>query len=144
MAHLATTGQFVWCVFESEPDWKHTSSAPRLSQRHRETHVVPKAGTAGVRALVALQTASALSNPRGVTTRCTLNWLMSTPVSRLLSIGHAQPVDGHGATVGQFVCILFCSAPVCEAPSAHSSHCPRHEALTLSDQVHAPPGYAHW
>jgi hypothetical protein len=51
-----------------------------------------------------------------------LKMLISTPVSRLLSIGHAQPVEGQAAVVGQFVWCVFWSAPV------------------MSCQVQAPPG----
>jgi hypothetical protein len=40
----------------------------------------------------------------------------------LLSIGQAQPVEGHGATVGQLVWCVFWSAP------------------ETSCQVQAPPG----
>jgi hypothetical protein len=51
------------------------------------------------------------TNAKGEHLRQTLNALISTPVSALLSIGQLQPEAGHGAVVGQFVCCVFWSAP---------------------------------
>jgi hypothetical protein len=70
-----------------------------------------------------------------------LNALIRTPESPSLSVGHTQPAAGHGALVVQFVCAVFCRAPLCEDHALSREAVPgKEEGHTLSSQVHAPLG----
>ena len=74
-----------------------------------------------------------------------MNWLMRTPSSLLRSRGQLHPpVVLQAATVGQLVWWMFVSAPVYDKRVLAVLDNIVQMILTLSSQVQAPFGNAHW